>query len=497
MRKSESHRRFWYGDSTQSAARLPASPNEPRRRRPTRTACRTRRAGRAPAPRSVRRLWVSAGVEIATASAPAAASASSESNVATSGCSLATSAAPLRRRGDDAQEVARVRVASSGEWKTRSAEAVAGESDAQRFGHARGVSQPTTRGSVRRAAASWRTTPREPHRGRPGGRAAGRHPRAGPADRRPAPPPLGPRRVAATCSTSCWPTWHAATTSSRPSSCSARRCTGRRPRAAAPGRRDRVRQRRRRHERQRRLRADASAPASSATPTSGSARRCATCWRPISRGGRRPLPGHPRISVAGTSALRHLAGRAVPPDCLLDPTFRAGFAQLGAARPLLRRLALPPADRRAHRPGRRVPRHADRPEPRRRPARHRAATPVAARRGLRELGSAACASWRRCPNVSSSSAAWACRSTASASTSEPAPPSSESSRRPGGPTSRPASRRSGPTAACSRATSRSTRELQLRASLERLQASREPLLGRREDGAVRRHRARVYRLDKT
>ena len=67
----------------------------------------------------MRRLWVSAGVEIATASAPAAASASSESNVATSGCSVATSA---RRSGDVVTTPKKSHVstlASNGEWKTR------------------------------------------------------------------------------------------------------------------------------------------------------------------------------------------------------------------------------------------------------------------------------------------------------------------------------------------------------------------------------------------
>ena len=89
----------------------------------------------------------------------------------------------------------------------------------------------------------------------------------------------------------------------------------RRPRGAAPGRRDRVRQRHRRDERQRRLRPDArSAPASSATPTCASARRCARCWRRTSA----PAAGASAASGTSRPGTTHGAApgqRAARPAC--------------------------------------------------------------------------------------------------------------------------------------------------------------------------------------
>ena len=50
----------------------------------------------------------------------------------------------FRRRGDDAEEVARLGARQQRSVEDATAEAVAGEADAQRFGHARGVSQQNT-----------------------------------------------------------------------------------------------------------------------------------------------------------------------------------------------------------------------------------------------------------------------------------------------------------------------------------------------------------------
>ncbi len=103
-----------------------------------------------------------------------------------------------------------------------------------------------------------------------------------------------------------------------------------RPARDGAGRRGRVRQRHRRHERVRQLRPlPRRRGASSATPTSRSARACATCWKPRSRPAAdasaafaTACPGTP------SDAIGKFASRVVPPHLVLDPTFREGFAQL-------------------------------------------------------------------------------------------------------------------------------------------------------------------------
>ena len=64
-------------------------------------------------------LCVAAGVEIATASAPAAARSSSESNVRRPRVVRLDQGPPLGRRGDHAEEVALGAAPSSGAWNHR------------------------------------------------------------------------------------------------------------------------------------------------------------------------------------------------------------------------------------------------------------------------------------------------------------------------------------------------------------------------------------------
>ena len=135
---------------------------------------------------------MSAGVEIATASAPAAASASSESKVATPGCSCDDERAPLRRRRDDAQEVARRRRSPAAERGRRDRRS---RSRRGRCAAVRSWAWSIAADDVAVASAEPQReleggSTRGPHRGRPRGRAAGRRPRARAADRRPASPPL-------------------------------------------------------------------------------------------------------------------------------------------------------------------------------------------------------------------------------------------------------------------------------------------------------------------
>ncbi len=116
------------------------------------------------------------------------------------------------------------------------------------------------------------------------GPAARGHHRARPADHRPAPSSLGPRRAAATSSTSCWPTPAPATTSSRPCSCSAagpiappgrRSCA----RSARPSSSPRVADEAERRERATRACAGDRRLRGSAARRS----RWTRCWRRISR----------------------------------------------------------------------------------------------------------------------------------------------------------------------------------------------------------------------
>ncbi|CAA9585422.1 MAG: Purine/pyrimidine phosphoribosyl transferase, partial [uncultured Thermomicrobiales bacterium] len=207
--------------------------------------------------------------------------------------------------------------------------------------------------------------------------------RARAADRGPAPPPVGPARLALP----------ARRVARRPEQRPHHRRDGlpavpgdaprRRPRGAAPGRRDRVRQRRSRHERQRRLRPDAGlrgdrGPRRPAAGRAGGrgAGGAPPRWR-------RAVPGHPAQRGLGCRdpAPRQRAGPR--------PVRRRGLPRrvraARPARPLLRRLALPPPDPRADGAGAGLPGDADRPRPRRRAARPR---PLrrAARRRVRPLG---------------------------------------------------------------------------------------------------------------
>ena len=177
----------------------------------------------------------------------------------------------------------------------------------------------------------------------------------------------------------------------------------RRPRGAAPGRRDRVRQRRRRDERQRRATArPASAPASSATPTCGWASGCRRCWRrtcaPAAGGSAASAtsrPGTPRCTP--TTASRPVAARRA------RAARRSGLPRRlrapGAARPLLRRLAAPPPAPRADGAGAGVPRHArSSSTTSARPLGHRRATPGGATAVFADW-SASIRELATCPNV--------------------------------------------------------------------------------------------------
>ena len=100
------------------------------RRHPARTACRRRRPGRAGAPAARARCAWRPGVEMATASAPAAASSSSESNVARPGNCSANARPSLRRGRDDAEELALRRAREQRRVEVPSAEPVPSQTDA-------------------------------------------------------------------------------------------------------------------------------------------------------------------------------------------------------------------------------------------------------------------------------------------------------------------------------------------------------------------------------
>ena len=178
--------------------------------------------------------------------------------------------------------------------------------------------------------------------------ARGRRSRARAADLRPAPPSLGPSRPHATCSTSCWPTRAAATT------CVATvfvECMldvpRRRPRGMRPvGETEFVNG------------VAAMSASGGYGPTRVAAgivsyadlrlgdrgrRRCSTrTWRPA-----RPLPRHPPRRRLG----RQRPGPQLAHESAARPArrrrFRRGLRRAGAARPHLRRVALPPAARRS------------------------------------------------------------------------------------------------------------------------------------------------------
>ena len=125
------------------------------------------------------------------------------------------------------------------------------------------------------------------------------------------------------------------------------------PGGDAAGGRDGVRGRHRRDERQRQLRArPASPPASSASPTSRSATAWSRCWRRSVRAGGGRFRGV-RHSAAWDASDDHRQQRRWPRarTTMRQPEFRAGLARLDRARPVARRLGLPPPARRRHRPG--------------------------------------------------------------------------------------------------------------------------------------------------
>jgi hypothetical protein len=116
VRKSESQRRFWYGLSV--TPRETASATERRAAAGSMLNGLSQTTDRpSPIASSVRAEWVSAGVEMLTASAPAAARAASESNTSTPGCSTITRS----RRSADVVTTPRSShsgaAASSGAWK--------------------------------------------------------------------------------------------------------------------------------------------------------------------------------------------------------------------------------------------------------------------------------------------------------------------------------------------------------------------------------------------
>ena len=160
-----------------------------------------------------------------------------------------------------------------------------------------------------------------------------------------------------TCSTTCWPT------PDRPQH--RRHGVRRLPFDVPQGRagrdalrrRDRVRQRRGGDERQRHLRQPARLrTASSAMSTCASAPRRARCSTPRSPPAT-ALQRHPLLRPAGRRPGIRNSRTDPTPELTRDKTWREGFKELGQARPHLRRLALPSADRRDRRPGRRLSRH--------------------------------------------------------------------------------------------------------------------------------------------
>ena len=282
-------------------------------------------------------------------------------------------------------------------------------------------------------------------------------PRARPADRRSAPPPLGPPGLAL-------PARRAA---GRPQQRPQHRrdrlpavpgdAPRRRPRGAAPGRRDRVRQRHRRDERQRRLRPDArSAPGIVGHADLRLGARGARGAGGAHPRRRRALPRHPAQRRLGRRRCQRPANAPEPQPA--SPIRASAPASRG-----WRRSASPST------PGsttRRSPKLTAL-------ARAFPETPIVLNHlggplgigGLRRrsatpsspTGRPASANWRPARTSPSSSAAWGCPSPASPSTSSRSRHPPSSSPTPAAPTSRPASRRSAPIAACSRATSRSTR----------------------------------------
>ena len=89
---------------------------------------------------------------------------------------------------------------------------------------------------------------------------------------------------------------------------------------------------------------------------------------------------------------------APPPGLMCGRDLPRGLCPPRAAGPDVRRLALPPADRRGDRAGAGLPRHADLPEPRRRAAGDRRLRRQA-RRGIRRRGRQAIRELAKCPNV--------------------------------------------------------------------------------------------------
>ena len=316
----------------------------------------------------------------------------------------------------------------------------------------------------------------------------------GAADRRSAPPPVGPARLAL-------PARRAAGRHQQRPQHRRHRVRAvpldvprRRPGGDAARRRDRVRQRRRGDERQRHLRQDAvcAGIVGHADLTLGA-------------GSSQVLEAHIRAGGDRFRGIRHITAwdadqsvrnpaYAPPPDLLADQTFREGFAVPRAARPVLRRLALSSADRRADRSRARLSRHHHRAQPRRRADRRSAPMPASATR-CSPLGSV---DPRRSPPArtsSSSSAARHAHQRLRDFHEKAEPPSSEALAAAWRPTSRPASRRSAPRAACSRATSRSTRaRTATRCSGTPARSCRGRQRGG-EDRSVRGTAARFYRLD--